>query len=188
MPETPLTRASLLLRLRDPLDASAWREFLELYAPLIYGYARKHGLQDADAADLCQEVLRAVARAIGRLDYDAGRGSFRNWLFTIFRRKLANWRAAAPNRTKGSGDPAIHEQLQQHPAAEASEADWEAEWRQRSFAWACAQVRPEVKELTWQAFWRTAVDGQTCRQVAADLALSVWFRVCQALAAFASCS
>jgi len=53
MAEIPPTRASLLLRLRDAQDGEAWREFVDLYAPLVYGYARKQGLQDADAADLC---------------------------------------------------------------------------------------------------------------------------------------
>ncbi len=62
MPEIPPTRASLLLRLRDSRDEAAWKEFVQLYTPLVYGYARKQGLQDADAADLTQAVLMAVAR------------------------------------------------------------------------------------------------------------------------------
>ena len=40
------------------------------------------------AADLTQEVLHAVARAIRGLDYDPHRGSFRGWLFTVVRNKL----------------------------------------------------------------------------------------------------
>src|SRR5436190_5925581 len=43
MPEIPPTRASLLLRLRDPHDGDAWKEFVGLYMPLVYGYARKQG-------------------------------------------------------------------------------------------------------------------------------------------------
>ena len=50
MPESPATRASLLVRLRDGNDSVAWQEFVRLYGPLIYGFARKRGLQDADAA------------------------------------------------------------------------------------------------------------------------------------------
>src|ERR1700719_4533420 len=94
MAEIPPTRASLLVRLRDPRDEAAWAEFVDLYAPLIYGYARKQGLQDADAVDLSQEVVSAVAAAVGRLEYDPGRGTFRRWLFTIVRRKLSKWRRA----------------------------------------------------------------------------------------------
>ena len=173
MAAIPPTRASLLVRLRDPRDEAAWREFVDLYAPLVYGYARKQGLQDADAADLGQEVLAAVAAAIGRLEYDPRRGSFRNWLFKVVWRKLANWRAARGNRTRGSGDTATQRLLEQCPVPEGEEAGWEAEWQERVFAWACAQARPTVSDVTWQAFWRTAVDGRPGKQVAADLGLTV---------------
>src|SRR5437879_8368291 len=98
MAEIPSTRASLLLRLRDPRDEAAWQEFVDLYGPLVYGYARKQGLQDADAADLSQEVLGAVAASVGRLEYDRSRGAFRNWLFTLVRRKLSNRRRAQRTR------------------------------------------------------------------------------------------
>src|SRR3954451_10319680 len=104
MAEIPATRASLLLRLRDPRDAEAWREFVELYTPLVYGYARKQGLQEADASDLTQDVLGAVVGGIGRLDYDPGRGAFRNWLFTVVRRKLTDWRRTQGHPLRGN-DP-----------------------------------------------------------------------------------
>src|SRR5437868_11195758 len=129
MADIPPTRASLLLRLRDPRDGLAWKEFVDLYAPLVYGYLRKQGLQDADAADLSQDVLGAVAGAVGRLEYDRSRGAFRNWLFTVVRRKLANWRAARARQ--GSGDQEVQRLLEQCPAPQAEEAEWQAEWEQR---------------------------------------------------------
>jgi RNA polymerase sigma-70 factor (ECF subfamily) len=173
MAEIPLTRASLLVRLRDPQDHAAWAEFVELYVPLIYHYARKQGLQDADAVDLCQDVLGAVAGAIGRLEYDSGRGAFRNWLFKVVWRKLANWRRRRRNRPCASGDPATQRLLEQRPAPEESLPAWEEEWQRRLFAWACEQVRRDVSEATWQAFWRTAIDDQPGKQVAADLGMTV---------------
>jgi RNA polymerase sigma-70 factor (ECF subfamily) len=172
MAEIPPTRVSLLVRLRDPRDESAWKQFVELYAPLVYGYARKQGLQDADAADLRQEVLTAVAGAIGRLEYDPQRGSFRNWLFTVVRHKLSNWREAWANRLRGSGDSATQRLLEQWQAPE-EEAEWESEWDRRLFRWACEQVRQDVTAVTWQAFWRTFIDGQPSKQVAGDLGLSI---------------
>src|SRR5690348_17125338 len=66
MIDSPETRASLLVRIRDGRDTEAWQQFIQLYAPLVYGFARRRGLQDADAADLMQEVLRSVAAAAGR--------------------------------------------------------------------------------------------------------------------------
>src|SRR3954466_15216362 len=89
--EAPATRASLLLRLRDPKDAEAWRQFVQVYASVVYGFARRRGLQDADAADLMQDVFRSVAAHAGRLNYDRGRGTFRGWLYTVTRNKLYNF-------------------------------------------------------------------------------------------------
>src|SRR5262245_28036261 len=88
MGQSPATRPSLLIRLREPGDGPAWAEFVEIYGPLIYSYGRHRGLQDSDASDLVQEVLRAVASAAGRLVYDPARGSFRGWLLTITRHEL----------------------------------------------------------------------------------------------------
>jgi DNA-directed RNA polymerase specialized sigma24 family protein len=88
----PNTRPSLLVRLRQCGDQEAWREFVGLYAPLIYGFGRKHGLQDADASALTQEVLRDVSTAVSWLDHDPQRRASRSWLFTAA--------AAAANRGK----------------------------------------------------------------------------------------
>ena len=163
----------MLVRLRDPRDGAAWGEFVDLYAPLVYGYLRKQGLQDADAADLCQDVLTAVAGAVGRLEYDPARGAFRNWLFTLVRHKVSNWRRARRNRPDEGDGPGSRKVLEQHPAPETAEAEWEAEWQRRVFAWACEQVRPAVTDATWQAFWRTAIDDQPGKQVADALGLTV---------------
>jgi RNA polymerase sigma-70 factor (ECF subfamily) len=173
MAEFPPTRASLLVRLRDPRDGDAWRQFVELYAPVVYGYARQQGLQDADAADLTQNVLGAVAGAIGRLEYDPERGAFRNWLFTVVRHKLSDQRSARENRARASGDPDTRQLLEQVPAPGLPEGEWEAEWEQRLFAWACQQIRRDVSEATWQAFWRTAIDGRSGKRVAGELGVSV---------------
>jgi RNA polymerase sigma factor (sigma-70 family) len=37
MPEAPITRPSLLIRLLDHQDFEAWAQFVDLYAPVIYG-------------------------------------------------------------------------------------------------------------------------------------------------------
>src|SRR6516162_757954 len=104
MDDAPATRHTLIAKLRDPADAHAWREFLALYEPLVYRLARNKGLQDADARDVCQEVFRAVSRAIDRWEPDSGRGTFRGWLFTIARNLCVNALTRRDPFAAGAGD------------------------------------------------------------------------------------
>jgi RNA polymerase sigma-70 factor (ECF subfamily) len=171
MSESPTTRVSLLARIRDTGDAHAWAEFVELYAPLVYRLARRHGLQDADAADLTQEVLQAVAHAAPRFSYDPERGSFRGWLFTVARRQLGRFAQARGREPRGGGGPEADELLRQQPAPEEVAA-WEYEYRQRIFEWAAERVRSQFRPVTWEAFWRTTVEGQDVRPVAEALGVS----------------
>ena len=173
MTEPPPTRPSLLVRLRDARDAPAWAQFVQVYAPLVYGFARRQGLQDADAADLTQEVLHTVARSIARLDYDPRRGSFRGWLFTVVRTRLSNFRdRRRTHPDRGSGDTDVQYVLDDVASPEEA-AWWDAEHERRLFAWAAEQVRPHVEPATWQAFWQTAVEGRPAKDVAAELGLNV---------------
>jgi RNA polymerase sigma factor (sigma-70 family) len=172
MTAPPLTRASLLVRLRDPDDVDAWTEFVRLYASVIYGFARKRGLQDADAADLMQEVLRSVAGAVGRLDYDPRRGTFRGWLYSITRNKVYNFLEGRRRHPRGTGDTNAHQRLEEHPGREADADDWDKEYERKAFAWAADRVRDEFQPSTWQAFWHTAVDGQSAKDVGHRLGLS----------------
>src|SRR5690349_20237439 len=88
MADAPTTRPSLLVRLRDARDTEAWQQLVAIYGPIIYRFGRRHRLQDADSADLTQEVLRGISASVGRFDYDPRRGTFRGWLFTLAQRKL----------------------------------------------------------------------------------------------------
>jgi RNA polymerase sigma factor (sigma-70 family) len=170
---SPETRPSLLVRIRDAADREAWRQFVDLYAPLVYRFARRRGLQDADAADLTQDVLQAVARGCGRLEYDPLRGSFRAWLFTVARNRLNTFLKQRERRRQRAGESV--EALPEEPAAPTADeaALWEQEYQQRLFDWAADQVRGHFQDRTWQAFWQTAVEGQSPSAVAEALGMSV---------------
>src|SRR5262245_2543125 len=119
MPEPPVTRPSLLVRLRDARDAPAWAQFVRVYAPLVCGFARRQGLQDADSADRTSYVLQTVAQSVRGLDYDPARGSFRGWLFTVVRSRLSNFRRRRRNHPdEGSGDTEVQQALGSVPAPE----------------------------------------------------------------------
>lgn len=170
--DTPLTRASLLLQIRDGSNHSAWREFMNLYGPVVYGFARKRGLQDADAADLMQDVMRSVASAIGQLDYNRQRGSFAGWLFTITRNKVFNFLSSRRNRPQAAGDTATNQMLNSHPDANESSGTWEIEYQRRLASLAMDKIKAEFQENTWRAFWLTAVEGVAASDAGQQIGLS----------------
>lgn len=173
MAEPPQTRVTLLNRLKDGSDTDAWVEFVRLYGPVVYGFARKRGLQDADAADLMQEVLRSVARNAVKLDYDPKRGTFRGWLYTITRNKIYNFLTAQKNRPRGSGDSGAVERLDAIPDRAADkDDDWDIEYERRLSAKAMDRVKHEFQPNTWQAFWGTAVDGRPAQEVGDELRMT----------------
>ena len=173
MAEAPLTRATLLVRLKDPQDNGAWGEFVQLYGPVVYGFARKRGLQDSDAADMVQEVLRSVARNADRMDYDPKKGTFRGWLYTVTRNKIYNFLSSQKRRPRATGDVSSQERLEAFadPSNE-SEADWELEYQRRLSAKAMDRVKHEFQPATWQAFWGTAVEGRQAVEVGQALKMS----------------
>jgi RNA polymerase sigma-70 factor (ECF subfamily) len=163
----------LLVRIRDTGDADAWRHFVELYAPVLHGFYRKRGLQDADAADLTQTVLQTVSVEAGRLKYDPARGSFRSWLFTIARNEHYDFIAHRKRRPGAGDDASSSERIDNVPAREEEAAQWEQEYERRIYAWAAERVCRCVDDTTWEAFRLTAVEGKSGMETANALGMSV---------------
>ncbi len=167
--EIPDTRASLLLRIRDPADHAAWNEFAATYQPVIYRMARRRGLQDADAHDLVQQVMASVSRAVAEFDPDRRQGRFRSWLSTVTRNAIIdNLRRNRPDR--GTGGTSMLQQLQAVPLDdEAAELELQQEVRRQLFRQAAGVVREEFTPETWQAFWLTTVERVSVPEAARRL-------------------
>lgn len=168
-----LTRASLVFRLRDRNDNDAWQQFLDLYGQTIFQFVRSRGLQDADAADLVQEVFRRVGNAIGRLDYEKQKGGFRAWLFAITRNCLNTYFKKQQRVVQGINDSNSGGMLGQF-ANEKDELDerWELEFQRQLMAKAIATIRPKTEPSTWAAFEMTAIQNQTADEAAGVLGMS----------------
>jgi RNA polymerase sigma factor (sigma-70 family) len=173
MPTPPTTRYSLLVRLCQPADEQAWQEFVAIYEPFVYRLARRRGFQHADAADLCQEVFQAIAKAIERWHARTDRGSFRAWLFQIARNIMINTLRYRQRHPGGVGGSDIKRLLDQQPSDDEESRLLAVEYERHLFQWSAEEVKSEFRPATWQAFWQTGVEGRAPREVAATLSMSV---------------
>jgi RNA polymerase sigma-70 factor (ECF subfamily) len=165
------TRASLLMRLRATDDSLAWSDFVGIYEPVIYRIARSRGLQDADAREVTQDVLLAVAGAIHRFDPDR-ETRFSGWLARITRNATID--RLRRQRERGSGLSDMIRTLQEVPETlQTDSAIFDLEHQRQVFRWAAKRVRGQVTAQSWQAFWSTAVDGESADSVAKQLSMTV---------------
>jgi len=170
MSSTPETRPSLLIRVRDPADQAAWREFDEIYRPVILRIAQYKGMQAADAEDIAQEVLLAVAKAVEQREHDPKRAKFRTWLHRVANNIIldALGRRKPDRAAGGSSLQAVLDQ-KESPGGPDSEL-LRLEYRREIFRWAARQVRREFRQETWDAFWSTYIEGRSVEVVAKELA------------------
>src|SRR5437879_3802396 len=131
---SPTTRASLLFRLRDSQDHEAWVEFVSLYEPMAYRLLRRHGLQDADAREVMQELFMAVSRSIDRWDPAKERGSFRGWLRRVARNPIINRLKQRERHVIATGGSDLQTMLDMLPAESGPEtAEFDQELRRALF-------------------------------------------------------
>lgn len=168
----PETRASLILRLPDAADAAAWDEVVSVYAPLVYRLARKRGLQPADADDLVQEVLAAVARSVGQWLERRDRGRFRAWLLRIARNTAINFLTRPKHLPLSPGGADAVNGLADLSGSDKVPDEFEFEYQRETFRWASKQVRGTVAEKTWQAFCQTTVEDRPVAEVAQELGMT----------------
>jgi RNA polymerase sigma factor (sigma-70 family) len=163
------TNPSLLLRIRDLGDSRSWQEFAEVYGGVIRGYCARRGLQEADAADVSQEVLSQVARSIGRFEYQPGRGTFRAWLGTMTRNKITRFFEVSGRQLESArGD---HSAGQVATAGE--DPDWTGEFHTRILEAAFARIRGDFESRTWSAFVQVWSGDQPAPHVARTLEMSI---------------
>jgi RNA polymerase sigma-70 factor (ECF subfamily) len=169
------TRRTLLSRLKDWNDSASWQEFFNLYSRLIFGVARRAGLSEAEAQDVLQETVVAVAKQMPQFHYDPAVGSFKSWLLQVTRSRINDaWRRKfyAKNgntvrreerlgTTTAEGLPA--------PAGFDLDGAWEADWEKHVLAAATARVKALADPSRYQMFHLHVVKQIPAREVARRL-------------------
>jgi RNA polymerase sigma-70 factor (ECF subfamily) len=162
------TPVSLLERLRRPDDAEAWSRFVLLYAPMLYSWASRLGMQEADAADFVQEIFAVLLRRLPEFHYDPA-FRFRGWLRTV---TLNLWRDRAKRRPvpQPVGAAAV---LDDQRDSDRLEQFIETEHNAFLMRRALDILQADFQPVTWQAFWQVTIDDRPAAEVGESLGLTV---------------
>jgi RNA polymerase sigma-70 factor (ECF subfamily) len=153
------TRSSLVKRLRNWEDQGSWQDFFDTYWKLIYAVAVKAGLSEAEARDVVQETVLAVAKQMRENGYDRTKSSFKNWLCLITRRRIIDHLRkrtdpkvrASPRARDGTSRTDTVNRVPD-PASLELDNVWEEEWQKNLLEAALGRVKQQVAPKQFQIF------------------------------------
>lgn len=152
------THKSLLVRIRDKQDRSAWQTFYDLYAPILYRYARRRGLSHHDAEEIRSQVLETIARKIDSYDYQPSRGRFRGWLRQLVVNKIIDAHRRGQAVAGGS-------HIEDAAVAEDLSTAWDKEWRNARLAMSLQRARVAAPQRAYQIFHLLVIEEKEVRDV-----------------------
>ncbi|MFK7959609.1 MAG: RNA polymerase sigma factor [Phycisphaerales bacterium] len=160
------TTTELLNALHDASDDAAWLRFDVRYRPIIVGFARSLGCDEADAADVAQETLTRFVREYREGKYERERGRLRSWLLTIARYRVLDLRRHAARHPAMAAGTAI---VNLEDEAELTVL-WDREQRSAMLREALGQLREtRTNEKTITAFELLVIQQQAAADVAEAL-------------------
>jgi len=169
------TASTSLVRRVKSQDQEAWRRLAWIYGPLVYRWARKSGLQAADAEDIVGEVFADVVRAVGRFQHDGRPHSFRRWLRTLTANNVLKHLQKASSRPGASGGTTaslrVRDLLVEDSHEQKLETQDEIEWVQQR---AMRILQDDYKPPYWEVFRRVTLEGEAPATVARSEGMSVW--------------
>jgi RNA polymerase sigma factor (sigma-70 family) len=157
-----------MLDLATRKQHEAWTSITKIYAPLVYGWARRSGLHDSDASDATQDVFLKVYLNLAKCDQ--ARGKFRAWLWTITRHTVVEHFRDQKVRPILVQD-AFLDNRQQHDKGETDEIESDR-IPNPVLLRALEVIRPKFKERTYQAAWQVIALGRRPDDVARDLEMT----------------
>lgn len=162
------TRPSLLQRVKDPRDDESWRQFFQIYQPLLYRYARARGLGREDAEELTQQCLALLTEKMPTFEYSREKGGFKYWLHRIVNNKINDFFRKRHIPVAQSAD--LRRPQEREPSPDEL---WEQHWQKKHLQYCLKQVQPEVAAITYQAFQYHVLGGWPVEKVAETFKISV---------------
>ena len=163
--------STTLLQKVQHQDEEAWSLLVTIYGPLVYAWCRRWGVSPDAAADIVQDVFRAVSQAVGRFDKHRPGGTFRGWLWTISQNAANRHFTLRQRNPQGRGGTDQHQLFQNIPAP-APDEESDVSDSVLVLQAALKAIEHDFEPRTWNMFWRVTIDGEPTNEVARANGLS----------------
>lgn len=170
------TSPTLLERLREADDETAWTRFFDLYSPLIIGFSRQRGCSLDQAHDVLQETMVCLMKALPSFQYDPAKGQFRSFLLRVVDARIKDAYRRSRRLCLMDDAPVDGGREKTRPAADFAEQDapelWGRMWEYNLLINALEKVRAKVNTRTFRSFELSFLEEQSVSRVAAELGLT----------------
>lgn len=169
------TRITLIERIKDTSNNSAWEDFVSVYKKMIINWAIYMGCSQSMAEDVFQESIISLLGNLPNFEYNPTKGRFRGYLKTLvyrrvkdaFRRKKLTYENELSNDDgpvnfiNGVGD--IHE---------PEEAQLDLMWVTSVVSHALKNAKNKVDSLTYESFRLYAIENLKVSEVCKKLGIN----------------
>jgi RNA polymerase sigma-70 factor (ECF subfamily) len=168
--QTRDTTSFLLAALHASGNDEGWSELDGRYRPILTAFARRLGLDEADAADAAQEALTRFLTLFRQGRFDPQKGALRSWITGIARNCVREIRDQRVRRREQRGLSALAEL----PGDEGLTRVWDEECDRHLVHRALAELRTESRAdpKTVRAFELLAFEQRSPGDVAALMGMT----------------
>ncbi|MBX3389132.1 MAG: RNA polymerase sigma factor [Phycisphaeraceae bacterium] len=161
----------LLEQLKSEGNQEAWQRVDERFRGIVFGAARRVGLDEADAADVAQETMVQCLRDFRAGGYDRARGRLSGWIIAIAHNRISDVLRRKQRANQDVGDTS----LVALPAVDAVSAAWNEALRDDLFrrSWERLQAESGQNPATIKAFELAVIRGVPTQAVAQECGLTV---------------
>ena len=160
----PTTSKTLLDRIAAG-DEISWDEFYTRYCGIVRNLAMYNGLDDAEADDICQQVMLQFFKQSKTFKFDPDIARFRTYFGKIIQSKIADY------YRKKTDEPT--DEIEIEDEKRPTEELFLTEWRKMILKEAKRELKNRVAPETFQAYELYAVQHRPVEKVAAYLDCSV---------------
>ena len=155
------TRQTLLYKIRDQHDESAWGEFVNIYKPFIASLIIKMNVKDVD--DMLQDTLIKCWKTLPEFEYKPQQGQFKSWLA-----RMVYYNVISKNKVTKRRQELIEDYDQKDQVPPDIEEMADLEWKDFISQKAWQKISQELSE-SMRAVYQLVLENKNIAEIADEL-------------------